>query len=105
MTVPRGGPPYVMLANGKGLIAGGDTGSQCCTSLTSTAEMFDPSTATWMRTTPMHVARVIHTMTLLANGSVLVAGSGTAFTSVLNSAEVYDPTTAQWTVTPAMPVP
>jgi len=93
-----------LLPNGRLLVAGGMTGDasdpQNVDVVTST-ETFDPASATWALTGNMHVARAMHSATLLRDGRVLVAGgaTGTGFTS---SAELYDPATGQWTLTGGM---
>ncbi len=62
-------------------------------------------TPTWRQTAPMNYARVYHTLTMLADGTVLAVGgekswgqTGTTETSggVLPS-EIWDPTTETWT--------
>jgi RHS repeat-associated protein len=58
----------------------------------------------WSTTGSMGVARQDHTMTLLANGKVLVTGgrSSTTGTTGLASAELYDRTTGTWSPTASM---
>jgi len=97
--------PSVLLSNGKVLIAGGyNCGSSgSCSSLIS-AEIYDPVTGTFSSAGSMTVARSSHTMTVLANGVVLIAGgqnctSATSCTT-LSSAEIYDPNAG--TFTPAL---
>jgi hypothetical protein len=50
----------------------------------------------------MSVARAYHTMTLLPNGKVLVAGGGNRTIANLSSAELYDPATGTWIATGSM---
>lgn len=57
--------------------------------------------AQWHVSNSMHVGRVFHTATLLANGNVLVAG-GMNGSGSLSSCEVYDPTVDRWTITAPM---
>jgi hypothetical protein len=73
-----------LLANGKVLVAGGNT---------ATAELYDPANGTWTATGAMTTAHYGHTATLLGDGRVLVAGGDTAV------AELYDPATETWTAT------
>ena len=54
--------------------------------------MFDPATGQWTATASMGTARVGHTMTLLPDGRVLVAGGGDARDA--RSAELFDQGTA-----------
>jgi hypothetical protein len=53
---------------------------------------------------PMQVARSGHTATLLADGTVLVAGGGN-FDGVSATAEIYDPSTNTWTMVGSMAQP
>ncbi len=86
----------VLLPNGKVLVAGGRTGEFHSTTLAS-AELYDPATHTWSFTGGMSTARAFHSMTLLPNGKVLVAGGSDASDRLLSSAELYDPATGTWT--------
>ncbi len=88
--------PAILLGNGKVLIAGGYScdSSGNCASLNS-AEIYDPVAGTFSNAGTMTVDRYAHTMTLLNNGKVLIAGgeSCTSSTtcSALQTAEIYDP--------------
>ena len=64
-----------LLDDGMVLVAGGSRShlGQGVSSLAA-AELFDPKTGSWHATGPMHGARAWHTATLLANGTILVAG-------------------------------
>jgi hypothetical protein len=53
---------------------------------------------------PMHVARTGHSATLLADGTVLVAG-GSNGAGATDTAEIYDPRTNTWTMTASMTQP
>jgi len=70
--------PAVFLANGKVFIAGGSTcnSNGNCASLSS-AEIYDPASGTFASAGNMAVARDGHTMTLLPDGTVLIAGGET----------------------------
>jgi RHS repeat-associated protein len=92
--------------NGKIIVTGGKNGS---TPL-ATALIFDPSASngTWSSAGTMTTARFGHSATVLptsivANGSVLVAG-GNNGSGTLSSAELFSGTST-WTATPAMPSP
>ena len=91
----------VLLPNGKVLVAGGRTGEYDTTTLAS-AELYDPATNTWTYTGSLNTARAFHTMTLLPNGKVLVAGGSDAFDGLISSAELYDPATGTWTTVAGM---
>jgi len=88
--------PAVLLANGKVLIAGGYAcnSSGTCASLSS-AEIYDPVAGAFTSAGNLNVDRYGHTMTVMNNGQVFIAGgqSCTSATScmALDSVEVYDP--------------
>jgi RHS repeat-associated protein len=79
--------------SGKVLVAGGYSGS----STLNTAQLYSPSTGTWMAAANLNASRKEHTATLLANGRVLVAG-GASGSTTLNTAAVYNPAsgTGSW---------
>jgi hypothetical protein len=77
MTTARLNPTLTLLPDGTILISGSQiTGSNGGSALAS-AELFDPGTGTFSATGDMVTPRFGHTATLLADGTVLVAG-GTA---------------------------
>lgn len=55
----------------------------------SSSELYDPANGTWVNTGSLNTPRRLHSLTLLANGKVLVAGGLNV--GPLSSAEVYDP--------------
>jgi hypothetical protein len=81
------------LADGRVLVTGGSTGD----SVSSGAELFDPSTQTFSVVGPMAVGRAEHTATTLGDGRVLVAGGGLLSSSgflagdATPAAELFDP--------------
>ncbi|WP_170131026.1 kelch-like protein [Deinococcus yavapaiensis] len=94
MSGARNRPTATLLNNGKVLLAGGTNFWNCsgCSSWSSErfdAEIFDPTTQTFVTFLYLQNYRANHTATLLANGKVLLAGG----TSGGSSAEVFDPTT------------
>lgn len=98
--------PAVLLNNGNVLIAGGyscDTSGNCAS--LSSAEIYNPSASTFSSAGNMTAARSGHTMSLLNNGTVLIAGGQTCTTatscSALSSAEIYDPLAGTFTATTA----
>ena len=72
-----------VLTDGKVLVTGGGTNS----GITNSAELYDPSTGTWIITGNMNNAREEHTASVLTHGEVLVTGG--SYTNALNSAELY----------------
>jgi hypothetical protein len=91
-----------LLPNGKVLIAGGCFGNGGPGQ--STAELYDPATATFSATGSMADARCNHTATLLNSGQVLIAG-GHSRDGASQSAELYDPSTGVFTSTGDMTEP
>jgi Putative Ig domain/Galactose oxidase, central domain/Kelch motif len=84
------------LPNGKVLITGGAVNANSTGALAS-AELYDPVAHTFTNVGPMNVARLDHTVTLLPNGKVLVAG-GFNDSGVVSSAELFDPATNAFTL-------
>ena len=74
--------------------------------LVELADLYDPSTDSWAPAGRMVEARGGHSVTLLADGRVLVAGGGSGvylgLMESLTSAEVYDPSTNRWSITGSM---
>ena len=92
-----------VLPDGKVLITGGfkkgpDGHSQI---YSLTAELFDPTSGSFLRTGDMNVRRAGHTATLLPNGRVLIAGGFTE-NGLTASAEVYDPTSQRFDLVGSM---
>jgi hypothetical protein len=102
MSVGRNAATATLLQNGRVLITGGFNvdGSTGSTFLSS-AEIFDPATATFSPTGAMNVARYRHSATLLANGTVLIAGGRTG-NQIEATTEIYDPATGVFTQAAAM---
>ena len=96
--------PGVLLGSGKVLVAGGlscDSSGNCAS--LSSAEIYDPGAGTFSLAGNMTAARDSHTMTLLSNGQVLIAGGETCTSAssctALSSAELYDPIAGTFTAT------
>jgi len=86
-----------LLPNGTVLVAGGCSagGGDCL----SSAEIYNPVTATFATTGSMSAKRWGHTATLLQSGLVLITGGCTGGGSCLSSAELYNPATGSFTLT------
>ena len=99
METPRVLHTATLLSNAKVLIAGGVSTLAPPFAPLDTAELFDPTSASFAPTGTMTTARVGDTATLLGNGKVLIAG-GNAGDSA--TAELYDPSTGMFTLTGSM---
>jgi Bacterial Ig-like domain (group 3)/Kelch motif/Beta-propeller repeat/YDG domain/Galactose oxidase, central domain len=82
----------ILLGNGAVLVVGGATGvvDMPVTSLSS-AELYHPTSNTWSSAGSMATARDTFAATLLANGTVLIAGGSNNNSVALSSAELYNP--------------
>lgn len=103
MTTGRARHTATLLPNGKVLLAGGQI-TDGYPYVTSDAELFDPSSATFSATSSLTTARGFHTATLLPDGTVLIAGGKAISLQALSSAEIYDPITGTFhaTATPML---
>jgi RHS repeat-associated protein len=94
-------------SNGKILVGGGLNGSQ----VLGSAIVFDPSVSngTWssagtMTSLRVGASAVVLPTSIVANGSVIVAGGSATGSTPLSSAELFSGTST-WTATPSMPGP
>jgi hypothetical protein len=94
MSVDRYDFTATVLRDGRVLVVGGYSLSSVGRS-TELAEMYDPVTGRWTLTGSLRTPRRNHTATLLADGTVLVAGGFNA-DGWLRSAEIYDPASGRW---------
>ncbi len=98
MAEARAAHTATLLADGRVLLAGG----QSLTQPTASAELFDPSggggVGSFSAAASMAHARLLHTATTLPDGRILVTG-GTGITGPLASAEIYDPATDAFSAT------
>lgn len=97
LTTPRALHEATLLEDGHVLVTGGT--SNTAAELAS-AELFDPTTATFASTSPMSEAKRNHRAIRLDDGRVLVvqgeAGTAVPF-SMTRRVERYDPKTGEWT--------
>ena len=92
---PRSGHSATLLPNGTVLVAGGISGyNQDESPQYRSFEIYDPATNGWREVGTPLSGVFEHTATLLANGTVLIAGSGDPFLD--RSAHLFDPTTETW---------
>ena len=96
----------VMYRPGKILYSGGAASISKTTSATSGAATIDLTEASpkWKQTASMHSARIYHTLTTLADGTVLaIGGEGSSDQSIVTTGvlptEIWNPTTETWTTT------
>jgi hypothetical protein len=92
MTSKRANAMGTRLANGRVLVAGGDTGS----GVTNTAEVFDPATNGWTPVASMASPRIGAPAIALKDGRVLVPGGRFNIYDASAASEVFDPTTGKW---------
>ncbi|CAF1079390.1 unnamed protein product [Adineta steineri] len=95
MSVARRFHTAIALTNGSVLVTGGYND---VVGLLNSAELYNPSTGTWITTESMNVGRVYQATTALTNGLVLVTGGFGGF-RFLNSVEIYNPSNGTWTTT------
>ena len=82
-----------LLQDGTVLITGGGDG-WCVSSTFDTAELYIPSTRSFVAAGRMAISRTFHTATLLDDGTVLIAGGDQMWPySTTNRAEIYRPPT------------
>lgn len=91
MSTPRYRHTATLLSNGKVLVTGGCSSPNCSDAQKdplSSAEIYDPASATWSPTQPLQAGRQHHAAVLLRDGRVLVAGYPTS--------QLYDPGSGTW---------
>jgi Galactose oxidase, central domain/Kelch motif len=102
MAMARASDVATLLNDGRVLITGGNSGEINGADLAA-AEIYNPSSGTFLPTGPMGTARSDHTATLLGGGEVLVAG-GEDDRGAVAAAEVFDPSTGTfkefWSINP-----
>ena len=102
MATARSGHTAVRLANGRVLMAGGQTDVD--PGVTASTESYEPSTGTFMPGMPLTVPRYGHAATVLTNGTVLIAGGRDDTGRALSSGETYDPRIGLFGAVNSMPV-
>jgi N-acetylneuraminic acid mutarotase len=108
MADPRTYHSSALLADGRVLVVGGHDGSGVPR---DTAEIWDPTTATWVPTAGMRFAHHSETnaAALLPDGRVVVVGGTTVLPGgargATNRTQMYDPRRDRWTESPTLPGP
>jgi N-acetylneuraminic acid mutarotase len=92
LSVARFAHTATLLQNGKVLVTGGCTASNCSPD-TAVSELYDPTSNSWSTTGNLNTARAGHTAVRLKTGTVLAVGGSPG----LASCELYDPTKGTWT--------
>ena len=105
---PRAFGSATLLLNGKVLVAGGMTQDLVYggpPTAYNRADLYDPSSNTWSRTSDMNLARFGHSATLLPDGRVLVAGGLDGAINTLAEAEIFDAASNSWSNVASMAHP
>ncbi len=101
MSLSRSGMGAVRLLDGRVIVVGGKTDDKFLVATLNQSEIYDPDTGTWSEAAPMSEKRINHTVTLLADGRVLVIGGGKEDGPYSKTVEIYDPASDTWiTVSP-----
>lgn len=96
MVESRRGHSATLLANGKLLIAGGESDSSSIS-----AELYDPATGTWSSAGVIPNRHAGHATAVLQDGRVLIAG-GVGSGPAVGFVEIYNPVTNQWSAARSM---
>jgi hypothetical protein len=102
MNIPRSSHTAIRLADGRVLVSGNLRPASTSLGIVASAEVYDPRTNAWSVVAAPNVPRAVHTMTLLADGTVLAAGGVDNDDVALRSAETFDPRTGRWEFTAPM---
>jgi hypothetical protein len=99
MTTARESHTATLLSNGRVFVTGGHKGRRAAITIYSSAEVYDPSSGTFLPTGNMSVRRHKHDAALLSDGRVLVVGGADERDrdGAYTSAEIYDPNNGQFT--------
>ena len=96
LALPRWVHQAVSLADGRVLVAGGETPVEGGAEALATATLYDEGAGRWTETGAMTEPRFNFTLTLLPSGKVLATGGVGQANDALASAELYDPVSGMW---------
>lgn len=107
MTASREFHTATLLKEGNVLITGGNTGKPSKETTLSSAELYNPSTRSFVSIQYMTERRYGHAAVLLADGGVLITGGSTGreWKDTTSSAEIYDPQRKSFARTGEMSLP
>src|SRR5262249_6861829 len=80
-----------LLSNGKALLMGGRNIRSSANTILSRTELYDPSGQVFTGTASLVVPRVLHTATLMPDGTILHTGGEGPSSTVTATAELFDP--------------
>jgi N-acetylneuraminic acid mutarotase len=89
LNTARAAHTATLLPNGKVLVAGGYNFRGESPNALNSAELYDPSSGTWISASDLHGERALHTSTMLPNGTILFVG-GYCGVNCLQGVEIYD---------------
>ena len=102
LNLSRWGHTAALLQDGQVLILGGENTDSQDPGMLFAAERFDPQSGAFTKSSSTAEARSMHTVTLLNNGKLLVAGGFRATSIAVNSSEYFDPATGVTRIGPGM---
>ncbi|MBM3925243.1 MAG: hypothetical protein FJ320_04540 [SAR202 cluster bacterium] len=107
---PSAGHTATLMKDGRVLITGGvicKPGVSLCSSTSSSAELFDPSTNRWIPVNSMMRPREGHAAIVLNDGRILIVGgrTGDVYNPFNTDSEIYDSVANDWSLTSLMRYP
>lgn len=105
LAAPHYLPTLAPIDRGRVLVIGGWTMRELTAAGMSDAEVFEPSTSSFLRVKPMETPRLENTATTLENGEVLVAGGVDGTGNVTASVEFYSPNDRRFLARPELASP